>query len=102
MHVFVTPSLVAVTVTVSPDSPPVIAMVGVVLFVLLSVVSRPESDAVARSGNNGVAGAIASIVIESGELAEEVLPAGSVKVAEIAQTPSVNEGKSQVVAAPTT
>ena len=52
---------VALSVMVSPELPPVALNVGVLSFVLLSVLLVPVSELVARSGTPGAAGALASI-----------------------------------------
>jgi hypothetical protein len=66
--------------TVAPASA-VPLNVGVVLFVMLSVLDVPESLAAVRSGVPGAAGAVVSIVIDKPEEATEVFPATSVAVA---------------------
>lgn len=60
---------------------------GVVTSVILSVLEAPLSDAAARSGALGAAGAVVSIVTERTALAGPVLPATSVAFAVIAWMP---------------
>ena len=67
-------------VTVLPASA-VPVKVGVVTLVSLSVLEVPESLAAARSGADGAAGAVVSIVMLSAPDAAETLPAASVAVA---------------------
>jgi hypothetical protein len=52
--------------------------VGAVTLVILSVLDGPESDAVARSGADGAAGAVVSIVTDRPVEATPALPAASV------------------------
>lgn len=59
----------------------------------------PVSDDVAKSGaDDGVLGAAVSMVRDNAELATDVLPARSVSVEVTLHTPSLNAGKSQLVA----
>ena len=50
---------------VSPELPPVALNVGVLSFVLLSVLLDPVSELLARSGTPGAAGALVSIDIDN-------------------------------------
>jgi len=69
-------------VTVLPSSAPVPVNVGVLFFVILSVLDDPVSLADVRSGaDDGAAGAVVSIVMLSAPEAVERLPAVSVAVA---------------------
>lgn len=68
-HVTVVVPLVALIVTRSPFAPPVNDIVGVVSDVELSEFDKPVSDEAAISGTPGVAGAVASTVIDSALLA---------------------------------
>jgi len=92
------PDLVAVTVTVPPASAAVTEMVGVLSSVMLSVDDDPLSELVTRSGVAGADGAPKSeaIVTESVVELVDVLPAGSVCVAVMAQVPTARVPSVQV------
>ena len=55
--------------------------VGVLSDVMLSVEELPKSEAALRSGVVGAEGAALSILIDSAEDADEILPAASVALA---------------------
>ena len=101
MQVFVVAPFVAVMVTVSPDVPPAAEIVGVVSVVMSSLDDVPVSEAAARSGVDGTAGEVESMIIEREVPAAEVLPAGSVSVALTDHVPSARVGRSQDDAEPT-
>src|SRR4051812_6697577 len=61
---------------------------GVVTLVTLSVFEKPLSDAAVRSGVEGAAGAVLSMVTERAAEATPVWPAASLAVAVILCTPS--------------
>ena len=65
VQVTVSVPLVALKVMVSPVLPPVALNVGVLSFVLLSVLLVPESELLARSGTPGAVGALVSIDTDS-------------------------------------
>jgi hypothetical protein len=94
--------LVAEMVMVSPFAPPAALIVGVVSLVLLSVSDAPVSDDAARSTPVGADGGVVSRVIGNAVDDVDVLPAGSVKVAEMFHVPSVSVGSVQFVADPIT
>jgi hypothetical protein len=94
--------LVAEMVMVSPFAPPVALKVGVESLVLLSESDDPESDVANKSRPVGADGAVPSIVMGSADEEVEVLPAGSVNVAETFHVPSVSVGRVQLVADPMT
>lgn len=75
-------------VTVLPASA-VPVNVGVVTLVSLSVFDVPESLAAARSGVEGAAGAVVSIVILNAPEVAETFPAASVAVAVTLCVPAV-------------
>jgi hypothetical protein len=102
VHDTVVAPLVAEMVIVSPLVPPLALIVGVVSLVLLSVFDAPESDDAERSTPDGADGAAPSIVIGSAVDDVDVLPAGSVRVAEMFHVPSVSVGSVQFVADPMT
>jgi len=102
VHDTVLVPLVAEMVIVSPLVPPLALIVGVVSLVLLSVFDAPESDDAERSTPDGADGAAPSIVIGSAVDDVDVLPAGSVRVAEMFHVPSVSVGSVQFVADPMT
>jgi hypothetical protein len=87
---------------VSPLVPPLALIVGVVSLVMLSESDAPESDDAERSTPDGAVGAAPSIVIGSAVDDVDVLPAGSVRVAEMFHVPSVSVGSVQFVADPMT
>ena len=89
------PDGVAIMVIVSPGAPPLALTVGVLSFVLLSVLEAPVSDACARSTPVGAEGAVVSTVIDNAVDAVDLLPAGSVSVALTFQVPSVKVGNVQ-------
>ena len=93
MHDFVVAPLTAEMVIVSPELPPAAETVGVVSFVMLSVVELPESDADARSGAAGVAG-VATTVMSSDGPADDTFPALSVSVALVVHVPADSVGRS--------
>ena len=102
-HDTVVAPFVAVRVIRSPDDPPPRDMVGVVSAVTLSVSEEPESDDAARSGPVPSVGAVASTVMLRPEPAVDWFPAGSVRRAVSAHTPSPSAGEmSHDVAEPTT
>lgn len=68
----------------------------------LSVFEAPLSEVESRSGRIGTTGAKASIVIESGKLGAEVLPAVSVVVPVTNHVPLESVGRSHDVEIPTT
>jgi hypothetical protein len=80
-----TPSLKIVTVLPASAVP---VRVGVVMLVMLSLEDEPVSDAVARSGTDGTAGAVVSIVTARPEEAALGLLAASVAVAVMLCTPA--------------
>jgi hypothetical protein len=92
---------VAVTVIVSPVPPPGTSMRGVLSLVRSSVDEEPESDAEARSGVPGAAGALESIVIGNDVDGLDTFPAASVMVALTFHTPSASEPRSHPVAGTT-
>ena len=96
------PPLVAEMVMVSPLVPPLALNVGVVSLVLLSESDVPVSDDANRSTPVGAVGGVVSIVMGNADEEVEVLPAGSVNVAETFHVPSVSVGSVQLVAAPMT
>jgi hypothetical protein len=102
VHDTVVVPLVAEMVMVSPLVPPLALIVGVVSLVLLSESDVPVSDDANRSTPEGAVGGAVSIVIGSADEEVEVLPAGSVNVAETFHVPSVSVGSVQLVAAPMT
>ena len=102
VHASVTPPFVALTVTTSPAVPPATLMPGVESAVMSSTLEAPVSEAFFKFGDGGADGGVVSICIDSGELAVDVLPAGSVSVALTLHVPSVSVGRSQLVAAPIT
>ena len=61
MQLTVSVPLVALSVIVSPELPPVALNVGVLSYVLLSVLLVPVSELLARSGTPGAVGALVSI-----------------------------------------
>ena len=79
----------AVNVIVSPFDPPEPVIVGVVSEVISSVDDVPVSDAAARSGAPGAAGAEVSTVIGSADPADDWFPAASVTLAVTDHVPSV-------------
>ena len=89
-------------VIVSPLVPPAALKVGVVSLVLLSESDDPESDVANKSRPAGANGAVPSIAMGSADEEVEVLPAGSVNVAEMFHVPSVSVGSVQFVADPMT
>ena len=91
---------VAVKVMVSPVEPPLALTVGVLSFVLLSVLEAPVSDALARSRPLGTGGAPESMVTAS-PVITAVLPDGSVMVAAMFHEPSARRPSVQFVLAPT-
>ena len=95
------PARDAVMTTTSPVDWPVSENVGVVSDVLLSVDDEPVSDDVARSTASPPV-ALVSIPIESDVGLLVVLPARSVTEDETVHVPSLNVGKVQLVALPTT
>ena len=102
MHDTVVVPLVAEMVMVSPFAPPVALKVGVESLVLLSESDDPESDVANKSRPAGANGAVPSIAMGSADEEVEVLPAGSVNVAEMFHVPSVSVGSVQFVADPMT
>ena len=102
MHDTVVVPLVAEMVMVSPFAPPVALKVGVESLVLLSESDDPESDVANKSRPAGANGAVPSIAMGSADEEVEVLPAGSVNVAEMFHVPSVSVGSVQFVAEPMT
>jgi hypothetical protein len=89
-------------VMVSPLMPPAALKVGVLSPVKLSEFDEPVSDAINKSRPDGADGAVPSIVMGSADEEVEVLPAGSVNVAEMFHVPSVSVGSVQFVAEPMT
>ena len=85
--------LVAVSVIVSPEFPPLAETVGVVSLVTLSVDELPVSDDARRSGAAGADG-VPTIVSPSEGPADETLPAASVNVALVVHEPGVNVDRS--------
>jgi hypothetical protein len=102
VHDTVVVPLVAEMVMVSPLVPPLALNVGVVSLVLLSESDVPVSDDANRSTPVGAVGGVVSIVMGNADEEVEVLPAGSVNVAETFHVPSVSVGSVQLVAAPMT
>jgi hypothetical protein len=102
VHDTVVVPLVAEMVMVSPFPPPAALKVGVLSPVKLSEFDNPVSDAVNKSRPVGVDGAVPSIVMGSADEELEVLPAGSVNVAEMFHVPSVSVGSVQFVPDPMT
>ncbi len=102
MHETVVVPLVAEMVMVSPLVPPVALSVGVVSLVLLSVLEDPESDDASKSTPAGADGAVPSMVMGRALDGDDVLPDGSVTVAETFHVPSPSVGSVQFVAVPTT
>lgn len=88
----------AVIVAVSPVLPPLVDIDGVVSLVMLSVLDAPVSDVASKSGAVGAA----RIVMFSGALGRETLPAASVSVATTVQLPNVRAGSVHDVSVPTT
>ncbi len=80
-----TPSMKTSTVRLAPAVP---VKVGVVSLVLSSVLEEPLSLPAARSGVEGAAGAVVSMVMFSAAEATDWLPAASVALAVIAKVPS--------------
>ena len=78
---------VAVKVMVSPVEPPLALTVGVLSFVLLSVLEAPVSDACARSTPVGAEGAVVSTVIDNAGDAADAPLVGFVSVAVIDHVP---------------
>ena len=76
VQVTVSVPLVALSVMVSPELPPVALNVGVLSFVLLSVLLVPESELLARSGAPGAAGALVSIDTDNAAEAVDAPPVG--------------------------
>jgi hypothetical protein len=101
-HDTVVVPLVAEMVMVSPLVPPDALIVGVVSLVLLSVLDDPESDDASKSTPDGADGGVVSIEMGSALDDVDVLPDGSVRVAETFQFPGVNVGSVQLVADPMT
>jgi hypothetical protein len=95
------PTRDAVTTTTSPVAWPVRENVGVVSEVLLSVEDAPVSDDAARSTASPAVAFVSTLIVSDVALLLE-LPAGSVTEDEIVQAPSLNVGKVQLVALPTT
>ena len=95
------PARDAVITTTSPTTWPVNENVGVVSDVMSSVEDTPVSDAALRSGMRPPTASV-SIETESVEALVDEFPAGSVTVDEIVHVPSLNVGKVQFVALPTT
>ena len=95
------PARDAVMTTTSPVAWPVRENVGVVSDVMSSVEDTPVSDAALRSGMRPPTASV-SIETESVEGLDDEFPAGSVTVDEISHVPSLNVGKVQFVALPTT
>ena len=89
-------------VMVSPLAPPVAFRVGVLSPVKLSVDDEPVSEEANKSRPDGAAGAVPSMVIGSAPDDVDVLPAGSVSVADTFHVPSVSVGIVQFVAVLTT
>ena len=89
------------TTTTSPVAWPVREKVGVVSEVLLSVEDAPVSDDAARSTASPAVEFVSTLIVSDVALLLE-LPAGSVTEDEIVQAPSLNVGKVQLVALPTT
>jgi hypothetical protein len=102
VHDTVVPPLVAEMVMVSPLVPPAALKVGVLSPVKLSEFDEPVSDVVNKSRPVGADGAVPSIVMGNAVDGAEVLPAGSVNVAEMFHVPSVSVGRVQFVADPMT
>lgn len=94
---FATPS--ARMETVAPLSA-VPEKLGVVLLVMLSVAEVPVSVAASRSGIDGAAGAVVSIMTDKAELAVETFVALSVAVAVIDLVPDVRAEVVMVYAPP--
>lgn len=88
----------AVMVAVSPALPPLVDIDGVVSLVMLSVLDAPVSDVASKSGAVGAA----RIVMFSGALGREMLPAVSMSVATTVQLPNVRAGSVHDVSVPTT
>jgi hypothetical protein len=89
-------------VMVSPLVPPAALKVGVLSPVKLSEFDEPVSDDVNKSRPVGADGAVPSIVMGNAVDGADVLPAGSVNVAEMFHVPSVSVGSVQLVADPMT
>ena len=87
---------------VSPLAPPLALKAGVLSPVKLSEFDEPVSDDVNKSRPVGADGAVPSIVMGSADEEVEVLPAGSVNVAEMFHVPSASVGRVQFVAVPMT
>jgi hypothetical protein len=102
VHDTVVVPLVAEMVMVSPLAPPVALRVGVLSPVKLSVDDEPVSEEANKSRPDGAAGAVPSMVIGNALDDVDVLPDGSVRVAETFQFPGVNVGSVQLVADPMT
>ena len=81
-----TPSLKIVTVSPASAVP---VNVGVMIFVMSSVLDTPLSDAAVRSGADGVVGVTVSIVTDKPAEAAPTLPATSVALAVMLWTPSL-------------
>ena len=94
--------MVAVIVAISPVVPPDVLSVGVVSLVMLSVLDAPVSDDASRSGADGVAGAVVSIVRLVASLEADRLPDVSVSAPLTVHDPGVNDGSVHDVAEPTT
>ncbi len=88
----------AVMVAVSPALPPLVDIDGVVSLVMSSVLDAPVSDVASKSGAVGAV----RIVMFSGVLGRETLPAASVSVATTVQLPNVRAGSVHDVSVPTT
>ena len=88
---------VAETVTVCPVETPPISINGSASPVMLSESDSPVSELVARLGSPDAAGDTVSISSDIAELTDDTLLLPSVRVAVITHTPSVNEGKSQLL-----
>jgi len=86
---------------VSPLAPPMALNVGVLSPVKLSVADVPVSEAFNRSSPVGAVGAVPSIEIGSPEEGADVLPDGSVSVADVFHVPSLSVGSVQLLADPT-